>query len=124
MWQASNEIVVYLDGDLSQLCDDLIERLTQPIRDGKAEFVKASFSRQAGRVTSLTSAARRMRPHPVGGRYPLHSPFQTEVRKFLRAARIPFVGRWIGACSGKKVFMFADMLRSWTRGQYNRPHRS
>jgi HAD superfamily phosphoserine phosphatase-like hydrolase len=55
MWAARNEVLVYLDGDLSELCPDLIERLTQPILEGGADFVKARFSRRAGRVTILTA---------------------------------------------------------------------
>ena len=55
LWVARNEIVVYLDGDLSGLRADLLEELTLPIRQGRADFVKASFSRRAGRVTTLTA---------------------------------------------------------------------
>ncbi|MBI5759781.1 MAG: HAD-IB family phosphatase [Planctomycetales bacterium] len=55
LWAAQNEIVAYLDGDLSGLRDDLLEELTLPIREGRADFVKAGFSRRAGRVTTLTA---------------------------------------------------------------------
>ena len=54
-WAASNEIVLYLDGDLSELREDLVERMTKPLIEGKADFVKARFSRSAGRVTTLTA---------------------------------------------------------------------
>jgi glucosyl-3-phosphoglycerate synthase len=54
-WAASNEIVLFLDGDLSQLEDDLIERMTRPLLEGRADFVKARFTRAAGRVTMLTA---------------------------------------------------------------------
>lgn len=52
---AQNEIIVYLDGDLRGLREDLIEILVQPILDDGADFVKARFSRSAGRVTTLTA---------------------------------------------------------------------
>jgi HAD superfamily phosphoserine phosphatase-like hydrolase len=55
LWAARNEILLYLDGDLSQLHEDLVARMTQPILADTADFVKARFSRRAGRVTTLTA---------------------------------------------------------------------
>lgn len=52
---AQNEILLYLDGDLAGLQDDLIPRMALPLLEGQADFVKASFSRRAGRVTALTA---------------------------------------------------------------------
>jgi phosphoserine phosphatase len=52
---AKNELLVYLDGDLAGLHGDLIERLAAPLLSGEADFVKASFTRNAGRVTTLTA---------------------------------------------------------------------
>ncbi|HEX9005001.1 MAG TPA: glycosyltransferase [Blastocatellia bacterium] len=52
---AKNELLVYLDGDLSGLNRNLIARLTAPLISGKADLVKASFTRDAGRVTTLTA---------------------------------------------------------------------
>jgi glucosyl-3-phosphoglycerate synthase len=40
---------------LSGLHEELIARMTRPIFGGEADFVKASFSRRAGRVTLLTA---------------------------------------------------------------------
>jgi glucosyl-3-phosphoglycerate synthase len=54
-WAANNEVLVYLDGDLSGLHEDLIPKLSKPILEGNADFVKARFSRSAGRVTMLTA---------------------------------------------------------------------
>ena len=54
-WAAQNEIVLFLDGDLSGLAEDLVERMTAPMLAGKADFVKARFTRSAGRVTMLTA---------------------------------------------------------------------
>jgi len=48
-------VLDYLDGDLSGLHQDLIARLAEPLLDCGADFVKASFSREAGRVTTLTA---------------------------------------------------------------------
>lgn len=55
IWAATNEHLVFLDGDLSMLSDDLIARMVQPLSDGSADFVKARFSRSSGRVTVLTA---------------------------------------------------------------------
>lgn len=55
LWAAQNDILLYLDGDLSGLCDDLVERMTAPLLEGKADFVKARFTRNAGRVTVLAA---------------------------------------------------------------------
>jgi len=53
--QARHDTILYLDGDLAGLEEDLVERMTGPVLDGEADFVKASFSRRAGRVTVLTA---------------------------------------------------------------------
>lgn len=50
-----SEFVVYLDGDLRGLRKDLISLLVAPLKAGEADFVKARFSRAAGRVTALTA---------------------------------------------------------------------
>lgn len=55
MWAARNEVLLYLDGDLRGLRDDLIPAMTEPLLAGRADFVKAKFSRSAGRVTKLTA---------------------------------------------------------------------
>ncbi len=52
---AKFEFVLYLDGDLRGLRRDLVERMTQPLVDGTADFVKARFARSGGRVTVLTA---------------------------------------------------------------------
>ncbi len=55
MWAAQNDIILYLDGDLTGLCDDLIELMTAPLLAGESDFVKARFTRSAGRVTVLAA---------------------------------------------------------------------
>lgn len=55
MEAASENIIAYLDGDLHGLCEDLVDRLCAPLLNGEADFVKAKFSRAAGRVTVLTA---------------------------------------------------------------------
>ena len=52
---ARHETLLYLDGDLAGLSEDLIEQMTGPVLNGEADFVKARFSRRAGRVTVLTA---------------------------------------------------------------------
>ena len=53
--EAKHDTLLYLDGDLAGLNDDLVEMMTSPVLKGQADFVKASFSRRAGRVTALTA---------------------------------------------------------------------
>ncbi len=52
---ACNEILVFLDGDIDPYPYYTIKLLTDPILNGEAEFVKSSFSRNAGRVTELVA---------------------------------------------------------------------
>lgn len=52
---AANEIIVFLDGDIDPYPHYTIKLLTEPIIRGEADFVKASFSRNAGRVTELVA---------------------------------------------------------------------
>jgi len=49
------EIVLFVDGDLTEVCLDFVERMTAPIREDKADMVKAKFTRDPGRVTLLTA---------------------------------------------------------------------
>jgi len=52
---ASNPIVVFLDGDIDPYPHYTIKLLTDPILNGEVDFVKSSFSRNAGRVTELAA---------------------------------------------------------------------
>lgn len=52
---AQNDVLLYLDGDLDNLDINLISRMTDPIFNEQADFVKAQFERSAGRVTTLTA---------------------------------------------------------------------
>lgn len=52
---AKHDTLLYLDGDLAGLSDDLVEQMTKPVLNDEADFVKARFSRRAGRVTVLTA---------------------------------------------------------------------
>jgi len=52
---STNEIIVFLDGDIDPYPPHTIELLTEPILQGEADFVKSSFSRNAGRVTELVA---------------------------------------------------------------------
>jgi glucosyl-3-phosphoglycerate synthase len=55
MRAASSELIVYLDGDLTGLDENLVAKLTAPVLAQEADFVKAKFSRNSGRVTTLTA---------------------------------------------------------------------
>lgn len=52
---ATEDVILYLDGDLAGLRPDLVELMTEPLMNNRADFTKASFSRSAGRVTVLTA---------------------------------------------------------------------
>ena len=52
---AKNEIIAFLDGDIDPYPPDTITLLTTPILKGEVDFVKSSFSRNAGRVTELVA---------------------------------------------------------------------
>lgn len=52
---ASNPIVAFLDGDIDPYPHYTVQLLTEPILSGEVDFVKSSFSRNAGRVTELAA---------------------------------------------------------------------
>lgn len=52
---ASNPIVAFLDGDIDPYPHYTVQLLTEPILIGEVDFVKSSFSRNAGRVTELAA---------------------------------------------------------------------
>lgn len=51
---AKNENLIFLDGDI-EYPEDTIALLAQPMLDDEADFIKATFSRNAGRVTELVA---------------------------------------------------------------------
>lgn len=54
--EASNEIVVYLDADIVDYRDNLIDILVNPIIEGNADFVKSTFERtKGGLVTEIAT---------------------------------------------------------------------
>jgi glucosyl-3-phosphoglycerate synthase len=50
---ARNEVLVFLDADIDPYPAGTLHALTNPVLSGEADFVKATFSRNAGRVTEL-----------------------------------------------------------------------
>ena len=52
---AKNEIIVFLDADITTYPENVVDLLAQPLIDAEADFVKAYFNRQAGRVTELVA---------------------------------------------------------------------
>lgn len=52
---ASNEFLLYVDGDLSEFAPDLADKMVHPLLVNEAEFVKARFTRSGGRVTELAA---------------------------------------------------------------------
>jgi len=55
MRASKNKTIMFLDGDLAGLDESVIESMAAPILNDNADFVKAKFSRAAGRVTVLTA---------------------------------------------------------------------
>ena len=53
--KVTNDIVLFLDADLSEINQYQIEAIIQPILDGEADITKTKFKREAGRVTELTA---------------------------------------------------------------------
>jgi len=53
--EARHDTILYLDGDLAGMSEDLVDRVIDPVLRGEADFVKARFARRAGRVTVLTA---------------------------------------------------------------------
>lgn len=52
---AQNEWIVFLDGDIDPYPPQTIENLCRPLILDEADFVKGSFTRNAGRVTTLVA---------------------------------------------------------------------
>ncbi|MBP8115191.1 MAG: HAD-IB family phosphatase [Chitinophagaceae bacterium] len=52
---AKNELIAFLDADITTYPYNVIELLTTPLINKEADFVKSYFTRQAGRVTELVA---------------------------------------------------------------------
>jgi len=52
---ATNSILAFLDADITTYPENIIQLLTDPLVNNKADFCKSFFSRQAGRVTELVA---------------------------------------------------------------------
>lgn len=52
---AKNQCIVFLDGDINDYVDDVVERIAKPILEDRADFVKSTFEREYGRVTFLVA---------------------------------------------------------------------
>ncbi|MBN1938599.1 MAG: HAD-IB family phosphatase [Candidatus Aminicenantes bacterium] len=59
MWEgmnaSKNDILVFLDGDIGNYEADIVSKLAEPILRDRCDFAKATFSREAGRVTELVA---------------------------------------------------------------------
>lgn len=53
--QVTNNIVLFLDADLSQIHRKQVEAIIRPILNKTADITKTKFKREAGRVTELTA---------------------------------------------------------------------
>ena len=52
---ATNELIIFLDGDIDPYPEATITNLATPLLTDEADFVKGSFARNAGRVTELVA---------------------------------------------------------------------
>jgi len=52
---AANDVLIFIDGDIDPYPHNTIALLAQPLIDNGADFVKGTFSRNAGRVTELVA---------------------------------------------------------------------
>jgi glucosyl-3-phosphoglycerate synthase len=52
---ATNEILIFLDGDIDPYPEETITLLTEPLLFNEADFVKGTFGRNGGRVTELVA---------------------------------------------------------------------
>lgn len=52
---AKNEYILYVDGDITNYAEDMVELMTDPLVNDEADFVKADFVRAGGRVTNLVA---------------------------------------------------------------------
>ncbi|HEX6426623.1 MAG TPA: glycosyltransferase, partial [Niastella sp.] len=53
--KATNELIIFLDGDIDPYPEGTITNLATPLLTDEADFVKGSFARNAGRVTELVA---------------------------------------------------------------------
>lgn len=53
--EAKNDCIIFLDGDIKDYQNNVIELLSAPILNNEADFVKAGFERDYGRVTFLVA---------------------------------------------------------------------
>ena len=53
--ESINEFLIFLDGDIDPYPEQTIHLLAAPLLNDEADFVKGSFSRNAGRVTELVA---------------------------------------------------------------------
>jgi glucosyl-3-phosphoglycerate synthase len=53
--EAYNDIIIFLDADIDPYPEKTIRKLADPIIEGRADFVKGAFARNAGRVTELVA---------------------------------------------------------------------
>jgi glucosyl-3-phosphoglycerate synthase len=53
MMMAKNEILVFMEADIPDYGEDIIDKMTGPLIRDEADFVKSYFERQTGRVTEI-----------------------------------------------------------------------
>lgn len=52
---AKNSVLVFIDADLENFSHETVEKLALPVAKGEARFCKATFEREAGRITELVA---------------------------------------------------------------------
>ena len=83
-YMASHDVVVFVDIDIKNFEPSFIEKLTEPVLEGRADFVKGRYKRKAGRVTELVAKPllRMFYPELAGFKQPLSGEI-AGTRKFF-----------------------------------------
>lgn len=53
--KAQNDVIVFLDADIADYTENIVDKLIEPIINRNVDFVKATFDRDGGRVTELVA---------------------------------------------------------------------
>ena len=105
MLLAENEVIVYLDADITTYPKNIIELLTEPLITDKADFVKSDFDHLAGRVTELVAKPL------VNLRFPELSHFSQPLGGMIEGRKSLFEKMTFENDYGVDVGLLIDMYR-------------
>ena len=108
---ASHDIIAFVDADITTYPDDVIDRLTRPIINQEADFVKSYFDRQAGRVTELVAKPL------LKFLFPSISHFRQPLSGMIAGKKAMFEKLMIDEDYGVDIGILIDMHRNGARIQ-------